>query len=91
MEANVQFLIDFLKSLLKELAVRAAIVGAVINGLLYLWSFLASKFPGLPDPSPVFFEIGKWLELLLAGWAASRIKEVAAYLAAFPTGLVKRQ
>jgi len=72
----MQFLIDLLKNILKEPAVRAVIVGAVVNGLLYLWSFLATKFPGLPDPSPVVFEIGKWLELLLAGWAASRIKGV---------------
>lgn len=77
----MQFLIDFLKSLLKEPAVRAAIVGAVVNGLLYLWSFLATRFPGLPDPSPAFFEIGKWIELLLAGWAASRVRAIWAILA----------
>lgn len=75
----MQFLIDFLKNLLKEPAVRAAIVGAIVNGLLYLWSFLAVKFPNLPDPSPIFFEIGKWIELLLAGWAASHIKAVWTY------------
>lgn len=76
----MQFLLDFLKNLLKEPAIRAAIVGMVINGLLYLWSFLAARFPGLPDPSPILFELGKWLELLLAGWAASRIKATWAYL-----------
>lgn len=76
----MQFLLDFLKSILKEPAIRAAIVGMVINGLLYLWSFLATRFPGLPDPSPILFELGKWLELLLAGWAASRVKATWAQL-----------
>ena len=75
----MQFLIDLLKSILKEPAVRAAIVGAIVNGLLYLWSFLAAKFPGLPDPSAIFFEIGAWIELFLAGWAASKVR--MAYLA----------
>lgn len=78
----MQFLLDFLKNLLKEPAIRAAIVGMVINGLLYLWSFLATRFPGLPDPSSILYEVGKWLELLLAGWAASRVKAVWAYLRA---------
>ncbi len=72
----MQFLIDLPKSILKEPAVRAAIVGAVVNGLLYLWSFVASRFPGLPAPDAIFFEIGRWLELFLAGWAASRIRAV---------------
>lgn len=75
----MQFIIDFLKQLLSQPSVRAAIVGAIVNGLLYLWSFLAQRFPGLPDPSPILFEIGKWIELLLAGWAASSAR--AAYLA----------
>lgn len=70
----MEFLLDLFKNVLKEPAVRAVIVGAVVNGLLYLWSFVATRFPGLPDPSPILFELGKWLELLLAGWAASRIK-----------------
>lgn len=75
----MQFIVDFIKQLLSQVSVRAAIVGAIVNGLLYLWSCLAQRFPGLPDPSPILFEIGKWIELLLAGWAASRAR--AAYLA----------
>lgn len=70
----VDFILNFLKQLLAQPSVRAAIVGAIINGLLYLWSFLAARFPGLPDPSPILFEIGKWIELLLAGWAASTVR-----------------
>ena len=70
----MQFLVDLLKSVLKDPAVRAAIVGAIVNGLLYLWSFLSTKFPGLPDPAAIFFAIGAWIELFLAGWAASRIR-----------------
>jgi len=80
----MQFLIDLLKSILKEPAVRAAIVGAIVNGLLYLWSFLAAKFPGLPDPAAIFFEIGAWIELFLAGWAASRVKAVYISLRVHP-------
>lgn len=72
----MEFLIDLLKNILKEPAVRVAIAGMVVNGLLYLWAAVAPSVPWLPDPSPIFFEIGRWVELLLAGWAASRVKAV---------------
>lgn len=73
----MDFLLKFLKNLLREPAVRAIIVSTAVNGLLYGWAFLAGQpwFPAwVPDPSPVFFEVGKWIELVLAGWAASRVK-----------------
>ena len=77
----MKFLVDLLKSVLKEQSVQVAIGGAVVNGLLYLWAALAAlpQFPAwVPDPSPLFFEVGKWIELLLAGWAASTVR--ATYL-----------
>jgi len=72
----MQVLLDLLKGILAEPSVRVAIGGAIVNGLLYLWAALAPHVPWLPDPSPIFFEIGKWVELVLAGWAASRVKPV---------------
>lgn len=71
---SMQFLVEFLKNLLKQSSVRVVIVSTVVNAMLYGWSALA-QLPGfpawIPDPSPVFFEIGKWVELILAGWASS--------------------
>lgn len=75
----MQFLVDFLRQLLSQSSVRAAIAGAIINGLLYVWAAIAPSVAWIPDPSPVFFEVGKWIELLLAGWAASSAR--ATYLA----------
>lgn len=82
-EVRVRFLVDLLKSLLKERSVQVAIGGAVVNGLLYLWAYLAALpgFPAwVPDPSPLFFEVGKWVELLLAGWAASAVRQLYFYM-----------
>ena len=73
---NGNWLVNFLKSIFRETSVIALIVGAVVNGLLALWVNVAPGLPAwLPSPAPIIQALGLWLELLIAGWAASRIKD----------------
>lgn len=78
----MQFLLEFLKSLLKQPAVRVVVVGAVVNGLLALVGLIPNPPAWL---TPAFLAliqaIGAFVEAILAGWAASRVKDVYRSLA----------
>ena len=79
----MQFLIDFLKSLLREQSVRAVIAGAFVNGLIALIGMIPNPPAWLTPPLLTLAQqIGVAIELLLAGWAASRVKDVYALLRA---------
>jgi len=72
----MDWLVSFLKSVLKEPSVRALIIGLAVNGLLYLVGLIPNPPTWLSDALVAFVQqVALLFEALLAGWAASRIKD----------------